>query len=249
MRLKALILAGGRGNRVRDYTQKENKCMLEFQGKRLIEYSLENAVKLNVNEIIIVVGYMAERIINAYGNSFKGTPIRYIIQWEQKGLVHAIECSRNNIDNSDFFLFLGDEFLVNPDHTSMFKMFSSEEVFAVCGVVKTNDPALISKTYAILFDRESHQIIRFIEKPRNPINNLMGTGNCIFKNEILNYIEHTPVNQVRQEKELPDLIQCAVDDGRKVFFHNLTETYVNVNTPEDLTIINNMKLGKDIIEE
>ena len=87
MRLKALILAGGRGERVNDYTQKENKCMLKFQGKHLIEYSLENAVKLNVKEIIIVVGYMAERIINTYGNLFKGTPIRYIIQGEQADLL------------------------------------------------------------------------------------------------------------------------------------------------------------------
>ena len=188
MGLKALILAGGRGKRLNNHIKEENKCMLKFDEKPLIKYSLENAAKLDVEEIIIVVGYLAEKIINAFGNSFKGIPIKYVIQLEQKGLVHAIECSKNAIGNSDFFLFLGDEFLINANHISMVKKFSKECVFTVCGVVKVNDMTQISKTYAILFNNKSHQIVRLIEKPKHPPNNLMGTGNCIFKNKIFDYI-------------------------------------------------------------
>mgnify|MGYP006977938104 CR=1 FL=1 len=43
----------------------------------------------------------------------------------------------------------------------------------------------------------------------------MGTGNCIFKNEILNYVPQTPINPIRSEKELPDFIGCAVNDNKK----------------------------------
>ena len=70
--LKALILAGGRGKRLKDKTNETNKCMLKFGHTHLIEYSLENAAKLQVKEIVIVVGYLAEQIINTFGNSYCG---------------------------------------------------------------------------------------------------------------------------------------------------------------------------------
>ena len=181
--------------------------MLQFGGKPLIEYSLENAVELNVEEIIIVVGHLAEGIINTFGNSYNGVPVKYVIQWEQQGLVHAVECSRDALLNSDFILFLGDEFFLNPNHRSLIEPYSEEGAFAVCGVIKVDDITEIRKTYSILFDSDSRRIFRLIEKPGKPQNNLMGTGNIVFKNEILNYIDRTPINQERGEKELPDLVK------------------------------------------
>jgi dTDP-glucose pyrophosphorylase len=62
----------------------------------------------------------------------------------------------------------------------------------------------------------------------------MGTGNCIFRSEILSYIDETPINHHRGEKELPDLIQCAVDDGNTVKSFVLGDMYFNVNSLEDL---------------
>jgi dTDP-glucose pyrophosphorylase len=62
----------------------------------------------------------------------------------------------------------------------------------------------------------------------------MGTGNCVFKNEILSYIEHTPINQKRKEKELPDLIQCAIDDGHIIRSFEICDEYANVNSITEL---------------
>ena len=107
--MKALILAGGRGNRLNEFSENQNKCMIAFRGKPLIEHILENTSALDFSEIVIVVGYKAEDIINHYGISFKKKRIRYVIQPEQKGLVHAIECARKALDGEDFFLMLGDE--------------------------------------------------------------------------------------------------------------------------------------------
>jgi len=238
--IKALVLAGGRGVRLKKAAKEINKCMLEFGGKPLIEYSLDIANKLRAQEIVIVVGHLAEQIINHFGNKYKGTPIKYAIQWEQKGLVHAIETAKNALEGSDFILLLGDEFLLNPDHRSLLEVFKEQKAFAVCGVIKVEDKTKISKTYSIMYDDETHRIFRLVEKPQHPSNNLMGTGNIIFKNEILSYIAGTPINQKRNEKELPDLIQSAIDDGKKVVYQILASTYVNVNTTEDMTIIKKM---------
>jgi dTDP-glucose pyrophosphorylase len=241
--LKALILAGGRGKRLDEYTREINKCMMNFSGKPLIEHSLENSLKLDVAEIVIVVGYLAEQIINHYGNAFRGTPIKYVIQKEQHGLVHAMECARKTIGASDFILMLGDEFFLDADHRRMLDFFRQEDVFAVCGVILVDDTKLIQKTYSILCDKETNQIFRLIEKPANPTNHFMGSGNIIFRNRILDYIAKTPVSPQRGERELPDLIQCAVDDRRKVCYHVLAARYVNVNAAEDTLLIKS--LAKD----
>ena len=245
MHLKALVLAGGRGKRLENVTSNINKCMLPFKGNPLISYSLENAVRAKVSEIIVVVGYRAEDIINYFGNTCQNTRIKYVIQKEQKGIVHAIECACDMIDGSDFMTFLGDEILVNPRHREMMELFYSEHPFVVCGVTKARQNSDISKTYAVIQDNTS-TIYRLIEKPRKPLNDIMGTGNCIFKNEIYDYIPYTPINQNRGEKELVDMIQCAIDEGRVVKSFSIGSGYININTEEDIAAVEKLfqNLGK-----
>ena len=83
---------------------------------------------------------------------------------------------------------------------------------------------------------KNKNIFRLIEKPRIPINNIMGTGNCVMRSDIFNYIERTPINNERNEKELPDLIQCAIDEGRIIKHFNIGDGYFNINTPEDIVL-------------
>jgi len=71
--------------------------MIKVQGKHLIEYNLDCAVDVDVDEMVIVVGYKAEDIINFLGNHYKGRAIKYVIQSEQRGLVHAVECAQKTI--------------------------------------------------------------------------------------------------------------------------------------------------------
>jgi dTDP-glucose pyrophosphorylase len=63
---------------------------------------------------------------------------------------------------------------------------------------------------------------------------MQGPGNCVFRNEILSYIKQTPINQQRGEKELPDLIQCAIDEGNIVKSFVICERYTNINSEDDL---------------
>lgn len=232
--MKALILAGGRGRRLENITNSMNKCMLTLGGRPVLEYNIERAVEIDeIDEIILVVGYRAEDIINRYGIEYKGKRIRYAIQWEQKGLVHAIECAKDAIRKSSFFLLLGDEVLVNSRHKEMLKKFKEEDLFGICGVTFQKNKNKISRTYTVLVDDDG-KILRLIEKPRKALNNWQGTGHCIFKNKILSYINRTPIHPERGEKELPDLIQCAVDDGQLVKIFNICDEYTNINSEEDL---------------
>jgi dTDP-glucose pyrophosphorylase len=232
--VKALLLAGGRGSRLNALTEERNKCMCLFDGRYIIEYNLDNAVRAGVDEIVLLVGYKAETIINEFGNSYRGVPIKYVIQWEQRGLVHAIECAQGAIGGADFMLFLADEILLNPRHEQMIGAFHDPGIFAFCGTVRVVDATQIRKTYAVILDDRSGRIHRLIEKPRTPLNNIQGTGNCVFRNAVFDYIAFTPINHLRNERELPDLIQCAIDDGKIVRAFEIGSWYTNVNTLEEL---------------
>lgn len=233
--MKALILAGGRGRRLEQRSADRNKCMLEFSGKPLIEYSLANCVRIDPEEIVIVVGYLAEQIVNYYGNRYQGIKISYAIQAEQRGLVHAIETARKFIGTADFMLFLADEILLEPNHTGMLQAYREGGVFGLCGITVAHDENAVRKTYAV-FEDQDKRILRLVEKPRRRINEYQGTGNILLSNEILNYIDCTPVNPSRNEKELPDLIQCAIDDGHIVKSFPIGGEYININTAEDIVL-------------
>ena len=238
--MKALILAAGRGKRLGEETDDATKCMLPLLGKPLVQYSLENSKLANVSEIIIVVGYQAEQIINRFGIEFEGIRIRYVIQDEPRGLVHAIECAEPVIGKEAFMLFLADEILFGPRHEEMVRQFNDENLFVLCGTVQEPNRDEIRKTYAVIEDDDS-RVYRLIEKPRRPLNNTRGTGNCIFQPGIFDYVPLTPIHPVREEKELPDLIQCAIDDGLLVKSFDIGEGYVNINTPDDIQIAERRK--------
>jgi len=234
--VKALILAAGRGKRLGAQSSEHSKCMLRMFGRPLIDYSFENAVRAGVSEIIVVVGYRAEQIINAYGIEYRGVRVQYVLQQDPHGLVHAIESSEDVIAGEDFMLFLADEILWAPRHAEMVQKFETDRLTVICGVVKEPDPDQIRKTYALIEDDRDQRIYRLIEKPRHPPNQIRGTGNCIFRSRIFEYLPLTPINQNRQERELPDMIQCAIDDGLPVKSFDIGDGYVNINTPEDIAI-------------
>lgn len=231
--MKALILAGGRGKRLDELSAGKNKCMIHVKGRPVIECSLDCAADSGIDEILVVVGYRAEEIINTYGNSYRSKRLNYVIQWEQTGLVGAIGCAREALAGDDFMLMLGDEVLINPRHRAMLDEFRKEDVFALCGVLRVDDRDVIKRTYTLIHSDE-RIIYRLVEKPRNPLNDFMGTGNCIFRNDILNYIDVTPIHHERKEKELPDLIQCAIDDGKMVKSFVICDRYTNINSREDI---------------
>jgi dTDP-glucose pyrophosphorylase len=206
--MKALILAAGRGTRLGDLGEPLNKCLRTFEGKHLLQYSLESAVLGKVEEIIIVVGYQAESIINRFGIWYENIRITYVLQRELKGLVDAIERARDSLDGDDFILFLADEIVCDPHPYEMIRVFKDEDLFGVCGVAQVEDMDEIKKTYSVMYDPFDKRIYRLIEK--------------------------------RHEKELPDLIQCAIDDGNTVKLYSIGSRYVNVNTAEDVEIAENI---------
>lgn len=230
--MKALVLAAGKGTRIRALSHDRCKGMLTVLGKPLVEHSLDHAVGGGVDGIVVVINADAEAIRDRYGSSYRGIPMRYARQDDPRGLVEAIAIGAPLLGGDDFMLFLSDEILIGADHVGMVRRFHERRLSVVCGVMEGASPAMIRKNYDVIADPD-RRIRHLVEKPTTPRGNLLGLGNCVFRHDVLGFLSKVPINPCRQQKDLIGLIQCAVDAGEPVEHYRLCEGYTNVNTPED----------------
>lgn len=231
--MKAVILAAGKGSRINSVTKGENKCLLKIKDKTIIEYNVDNVSKIDeISEIIIVVGYKSHDIMTRIGNYHNGKRITYCIQREQKGLINALEQAKYAIEEDDFILILGDEFIVNNNYSTAIQNFYEKRYNYMIGIMEVDDINLVKKTYTIKINQHNN-IQDFIEKPIIPFNNIMGTGNIILRGDCLKYIEQTPINHVRGEKELVDFLKIILEKNRNVSIFKVGDHYININTKED----------------
>lgn len=197
---------------------------------------------------------LAETIREAYGDQYKGVPIRYAYQLEQRGLVHAIHCARKALGQADFWLFLGDEVL-EADHQPMLDKFTSKasdtSPFIICGLMPSADLDLVRRNYSLVFAPHSetkfpsYRVTQLVEKPERPFNAFIGTGHCVFQNEALAYIDRIPPGPRTGRKELAGLIQYAIDQGEIVLGHAFPQSpYGNINTYEDYVRIREALIGR-----
>lgn len=105
--MQAVVLAVGKGDRLRPLTDDKPKALVEVDGTPHIEDVFDNLLELGVTKLVVVVGYQKEQIIERYGDEYEGIPITYAHQREQLGLAHAILQAEPHVDD-DFVLMLGD---------------------------------------------------------------------------------------------------------------------------------------------
>jgi dTDP-glucose pyrophosphorylase len=240
--MKGLVLAAGKGTRLNSAEVGMNKCMTLVHGTPIIERVLENLSKMEaIKEVVVVVGFRAEDIMKHLGNRYKHLKIRYAVQQEQKGVVNGIESARDAIDGDDFLLYLGDEIMVNPRHSEMIEHFNKTKPITLIGYIVADDIDKIKKTYTYTLD-DNGNINCMVEKPEKPFNNLMGTGSIVFRNDIFEYMDKAPVNPIRNEKELCNLIQTAINNGERVGDFQVADYFVNVNTKDEVNETNQLSL-------
>lgn len=111
--MQIIILAAGKGTRMKDLSQDLPKPMLLYQNKNLLEHKLE-ALPSNTSEIIFVIGYLGHKIKEYFGDSYNGIPISYVEQTELKGTAHALWLCKD-ILNGPFIVLMGDDLYSKND--------------------------------------------------------------------------------------------------------------------------------------
>lgn len=160
--MKAVILAAGKGTRMRELTNEMPKPMLKVQGKPILEHILEGLIAAGIREVFIVTGFKAEAIENYFGDGSRWKArIGYGRQVVQDGTGKAPEVAREFVGHSPFLLTYGD-ILVKPDTYKQMIHRYNEGYFS--GVITVTPGEDVTKGGLNFFD-DQFCLKRLVEKP------------------------------------------------------------------------------------
>ncbi|MDD2907814.1 MAG: sugar phosphate nucleotidyltransferase [Candidatus Gracilibacteria bacterium] len=227
--MKAIILAAGEGSRLRPLTNTIPKPMINIYGKSILEHNIENIYKYVV-EITIVVKYKAEIIENHFGNNYKGVPINYHMQNDEKGTGAAIK----GIE-SDF-----DIIILNGD--SIFNKNDLKTILEYKGYGALAKQVASPEKYGIFKVDSENNIREIIEKPENYVGNLANLGVYKFNPQILEIVKHIQLSK-RGEYEITDAINEYVNKYPLKAIE-VKKEFIDVGYPWDILSANSHFLEK-----
>ncbi|MFQ6055527.1 MAG: nucleotidyltransferase family protein, partial [Methanosarcinales archaeon] len=211
--MRAIILAGGKGKRLRPLTDYIAKPLLPIKGKPIIQQIIENLSAANIKDIVIVVGYLGHQIRDYLGSGESaGVTIKYLEQKEQLGMAHALNIARDYI-NGDCLVAASDSIFPVQHIKKLINFHISENCDATITLKKLESIEEITHCSNVKLEKD-FSITRIIEKPTYDqiISNISGSPLYIFKEVIKEYLPKVEKSQ-RQEYEIQSAIQAMIDDG------------------------------------
>lgn len=227
--MQGIVPAAGEGTRLRPLTADKPKGLVEVAGRPLLTHALEALCDVGVSELVVVVGYEGEQIVDHYGETFEGVPITYVRQVERLGLGHAVSQARPHVDGT-FLVLNGDNVFAGPldpvaeriekpgIDAAMLVETASLEAARTTGVVETDAAGCVTG---------------LVEKPDDPPSTLVSAGCWALPLETFHALELAQPSD-RGEYELTDAIDLLVEAGWQVDAVELTRDRVNVNTEADV---------------
>ena len=226
--MKAVVLAAGKGTRLRPLTDDKPKGLVEVNGKPIVTHCFERLAELGAEEFIVVVGYRKEDIISYYDDEFDGIPITYTHQREQKGLAHALLTVEEHIDD-DFMLILGDNiFEANLEDV----VRRQQEDRADAAFLTEEVPYEDASRFGVCDTNDYGEITDVVEKPEDPPSNLVMTGFYTFTPAIFHAC-HLVQPSNRGEYEISEAIDLLIQSGRTIDAIRMDGWRIDVGYPED----------------
>jgi glucose-1-phosphate thymidylyltransferase len=236
--MKALILAGGKGTRLRPLTHSYAKHLIPVANKPIIFYGLEQIKAVDITDIGIVISdQTGPDLRSALGDGNRwGVKITYILQKQALGLAHAVTCAHGFLSNEDFLLFLGDNIL--QDGLKKLKdTFNTSSLDALIVVKQVSNPC----QFGVAELNSDGKVIHVVEKPEHPQSDLALVGAYIFTPAIHRAIARIQPSK-RGEYEITDAIQMLISMGNQVHTHLLQGWWLDTGRKDDLLEANRLIL-------
>ena len=226
--MKAVVLAAGEGTRLRPLTEDKPKAMVEVDGDPILTHCFDTLVELGADELLVVVGYMKERIISHYGDGYEGVPITYCHQREPQGLAHALLTAEEHVED-DFMMMLGD----NVFQANLGDVVNRQgEQRADAAFLVEEVPYEDASRYGVCDTNDYGEITGVVEKPAEPPTNLVMTGFYTFTPAIFHAC-HLVQPSSRGEYEITDAVNLLLQSGRTIDAIRMDGWRVDVGYPED----------------
>jgi len=231
---KAVLLAAGRGTRMRELTQDLPKPMIELRGKPVLQHIVEGLRDAGVRRFLIIVGYRAEAVQNFFGDGLRyKIDIQYATQVAQDGTGRVLDLARNFVGDSPFILAYGD-ILVAPENYKRI-VDLADDVEALISVTRGED---VSKGGAVFLNDKLELVdLREKSKPGEATSPWYNAGLYAFRTSIFNFTAKLKPSP-RGEYELTDAIRELAQSGKKVKALELTGEWADVRDPEILARLN-----------
>ncbi len=219
--MQAVILAAGLGTRMRPLTNTVPKPLLKIGNRTLLDYTFD-ALPDEVDEVVIVVGYLCEHIKTYLGENYRGRRIRYVVQEKLEGTAKALWEAKPFL-RGKFLVLMADDIYENKD---------------IANCLKYDQALLVKKTDTegpggrVLLDKEG-KLQGVVEGTYNPVGALISTNVFVLTTEIFNY---EPVKLTDREGEwgLPQTVSKMARDFPVAVVE--ATRWIKITTPEDLIL-------------
>ncbi len=238
--LKAVVLHGGRGTRLRPLTHTGPKQLIPIANKPISQFVLEDLRNSGVKEVAIILGdIFPERVKEYYGNGAQfELRISYIYQKEPRGIAHAISLAKDFVGNDKFVAYLGDNIL-KGGILRFTNKFISNDYDSMILLTKVKNP---SKFGVAQFDKNNN-LIRLVEKPKIPPSDYVLTGIYFLTPLIFDIISKLKPSR-RGELEITDALQKIISKGLNIGFDFVEGWWKDTGTPDDILDVNRLILDE-----
>jgi dTDP-glucose pyrophosphorylase len=231
---KAVILAAGRGTRMRELTADLPKPMIEVRGKPVLQHIVEGLRNAGIRVFLIIVGYRGDTVRIFLGDGSRyDIAVQYATQTVQDGTGRVVDLARDFVRDTPFVLSYGD-ILVDPTNYKRL-VDLPDAVESIVTVTRGED---VSKGGAVYLNQEMHVLdIREKSKPGQTTSPWYNAGIYAFRSSIFDFTKKLQPSP-RGEYELTDAIRALIVSGKKVKALELVGEWADVRDPEILSRLN-----------
>lgn len=214
----AVLMAGGKGERLRPLTEKTPKPLLKVGDKAIIDHNIGRLISYGVKNINVTVNYLGEQLEEHFAEPHNGVQVKTVREPKFLGTIGSIRFVKQFYN--DTVLVMNSDLFTNINYEDFYLHFKEHDAEMSVAAV----PYTVSVPYGI-FDLEGREIHGLIEKPT--YNYYANAGIYLIKRSALDEIpEDTFFNAT-------DLIEKLISDGKKVIRFPMNGTWIDIGTPQE----------------
>lgn len=222
--MKAVILAGGEGTRLRPITTVVNKHLLPVYNKPVIQYAVEKMIEFGISDVMIISTPRATPLFKEFFKNEKRCRIAYGIQKEPKGIAHGLLIAKKFIGNDNFLFWLGDGIIEDNIARHIHSFNEGAKVF----IKRVDDP----ERFGVATVDRKHHVIEIEEKPKVPKSHYAVVGIYLYDETVFEKMKNQPKSD-RGEYEITYVNNKYIEEGSlKAVF--LKKKWFDIGTFESL---------------